>query len=530
MPLFYTNALDEEPVYERCESFGGGMDSYQRSTLLPPDAFQYGENTVVPDNFEVRTRAGADVIGSARAAKIQGIQYFDTPSYEQLIVGTNATMQHWNGSAWTTMTGWTPTDADRRLAMAQGVGKVLITDGGVLGGTTGGFAMWDGASFTLFSNTNTDPPERATILLWHAGRMWAAGFDGSATGKEDDAIWASALLAFGGGDWNGVDRSFRVGGGEGDPITALASMQDFTMAVCKQNSIHLIRTDPTNVPVTYSDNVPNEVVSYGVGCVGKRALCNYGNDLLFVSPDKSIRSLQRMQAAATQYQLSAPISLPIQPYIDRINWDYAHLIAAVKYRELALFSVPLDASTVPNYVFAWNGRLQRWVGIWSGWTPNCWEVSRFAGVQRLNHGDNAGNVRRWKDTSDATDSATYLDDAVAIPTKLWTRAFLFGEPLNDKDAYHCEVRFSQSSAVVTITLIGDNSTLKTWTADIRPNLPTLPIQLPFNLVNPTNTAARKGTRGLAPFNECYLKIESTEGWFSLRNVSLSAFINTLASR
>lgn len=520
-PMLYQEQLDEVLVYERCESFGGGVDGYTRSTLLPLDAFQYGENTLVPDNMEVRTRPGADLLGTARAAKIQGALYFDTPSVEQLIVGSDAKLWHWNGSAWTEMTGWTLSDAALAFSAAQGVEKVLFTDG------TQQMRTWDGTAWSgALGTTDNDPPAGATILLWHAGRMWAAGFAGGTSGKENDAIWASALLDFGTGKWDKADRNFRVGGGEGDPIVALASLQDFTMAVLKQNSIHLIHTDPSNIPAQYSSSIAPEILSYGIGCVGKRALCVYGNDLLFVSPDKNIYSLQRMQAAVGQYQLSAPLSLPIQPYIDRINWNVANLIAVKKYRELALFSVPLDESTVPNTVLVWNGRLGKWVGIWTGWTPNCWEVTRFSGVQRLVYGDNTGKVRQWKDFEDADEDDTYLDDADAIPTTVWTRAMLFGEPLNEKDPYHFEARFSASNSIVTITLVADNSDLKQWTADVRKIAPTLPLTLPFELAQDSNIPARRGLRGLSPFNECYFTITSSSGWFALRNVSVSAAFNS----
>src|SRR5205809_715056 len=143
MPKFYSDLLDEDLVYERCESFGGGMDSFTRSTLLAPDQFQYSENMVIPNNLEARMRPGADNMATNLVQKIQGLVY-------------------------------------------------------------------------------NDPPAGASIILWCAGRMWAAGFAGSAgAGKEDDAVCVSRLLSYGNGDWDIVDRSFRVGKGEGDPVIGL---------------------------------------------------------------------------------------------------------------------------------------------------------------------------------------------------------------------------------------------------------------------------------------------------------------------
>lgn len=531
MPQFYSDLLDEDLRYERCESFGGGMDAFTRSTLLPPDAFQYAENILIPDNLEARTRPGADRIATNLAQKIQGLIYYDTPAAKQLLTAAGGALKYTDASlaAWTAMAAFALTDGDLLFSAAQGVDKLLITDGTK-------FLQWDGANLTNFTTNPNDPPGGASIVLWHAGRMWAAGFPGTgAAGKEDDAVCVSSVLNFGNAGWDLTDRSFRVGKGEGDPILGLCSIpatvpEQVVLGVLKRNSIHLIRTDPTVEPAKYSEAMNPDLVSPGLGIVGKRAFCVHGNDLYFVAPDKSFRQISKMEAAAQQYQVGGPMSVPLQPYIDRINWTFASTIAVTGYRQLVFFAVPLDVAQSPNTVFVYSIRLQRWVGVFTGWTPNCFEVTRFNGVQRLMHGDSLGNVRQWKDYADNTDDATYLDDGAAIASKFYPRANLFQEPLNDKDLYHYEARFGQSNAVVTFTLIGDGATLKTWTADLRPQGPNLEIDLEFDLTNPTNTPARKGLRGLPPCNESYVKVESAAGWWSLKSISTSAFTNTLASQ
>jgi hypothetical protein len=458
------------------------------------------------------------------------LRYFDTPAYEQLVAAWDGVLSYWDGNQWNQMVGWSLADALVRFEAAQGVDKLAIVDGT-------DFRIWNGATFEGPTGTGaTDPPKGATVVLWHASRMWAAGFSGTDPDKFNDAIWGSTLLSFGAGDWDKTDRNFRISGGDGDPIIGLASLSSsldkgFVMAVLKQNSLWLVNTDPRAQFTNFTANLGPERISDASGVVGRRAFCVYGNDLLFVCPDRTIRSLARMQAAAGQYQLSPPLSTPIQPFVDRINWDFAHLIAAIKYRHLALFAVPLDASRVNNTVLVWNGHLNKWTGIWTGWNPNCFEVSRFSGVHRLVFGDNVGKVPQWKDWKDAQDDATYMDDDVSYRTKLWTRSMLFGEPLNDKDAFHCEERFAASNALITTTAVADNADWKTWDIDIRPARVDLPIpQLPFNLADNSNAARRKGLRNNRSFNEIFLKLESDRGWFEVRNLSLSAFINTLRNQ
>src|SRR5256885_2274831 len=92
MPEHYIDALDDELHYERCETFGGGMDNYNHPTLLEPTQYQYGLNIFIPDSLDARTRPGADRVGTARAAKIQGLFYFDTPTVEQLITASNGVL------------------------------------------------------------------------------------------------------------------------------------------------------------------------------------------------------------------------------------------------------------------------------------------------------------------------------------------------------------------------------------------------------------------------------------------------------
>lgn len=530
MPRFYIDETDDALAFERCESFGGGMDGFTRSTLLPLDAYAYGLNTIVPDGMAVGTRPGADRLGDPRESNIQGITYFDTASYEQIITAAGGVLWSWNGAAWSEMTGFTLTDSLLAFSAAQGVDTLLITDG------TQQMQSWNGLAWSgPLGSTDTDPPVGATILLWHAGRMWAAGFGGAVAGKEDDAIWGSNVLAYGSGNWNNTDRNIRVGGGEGDPIVGLASLSSsfdkgFTMAVLKRNSIWLINTDPTATFTNFSAAIGPERVSGGVGTVGKRSFCVSNNDLIYVSPDKTIRSLARMASAQGQYEISEPLSLPIQPFMRRVNWDYAHLISCVRYADMILVGVPLDSAITPDTVFAYNARLRRWVGIWTGWQVTDWAVTFFNGVAALAFGEQDGDVNVWKDQEDETDDATYLDNGVDIPTQVWSRSFLFGEPLNDKDAYHVETRFSQSNGVVNATLVADNVDLKTWQVDARQTGPVLEIDLDFDLVSDGNRPFRKGLRGLTAWNECYLKVESETGWWRLRNASLSAFVNTLKNQ
>jgi hypothetical protein len=520
MPAIANNSSDLPLLWEQIRNCAGGMDAFSDPAELAANASARLINLLIRDKAKARTRPGADGLGDAvlAAFPVKGLFYYDTPAAEQLIAVCNTAFSYWNGATWTAMGGFTPANA--RVAMAQGVDTVLISDG------TNNLRTWNGSAFTDCGATSADPPKEVTILCWHTGRMFASG-----KGSAPDTIWVSNRLAFGAGQWNATTRSFRIGGGEGDPIRALKSFTGHTLAVGKENSVWLVETDPNDEPADFSAETLGEALSYGAGLCGPEAWDVYGNDIFMVCPDRQIRTLRRMAAAAAQYELSAPISQPLQPWIDRINAAAQSTIAVKKYQELILFAVPLDSATTPDTVLVYNGRLGQWIGVWEGWTPQHWEITRFSGQHRLVFGDVAGYVNEWKDNDDAETDATYLDNGADYSTKLWTRNMSFGDVEADKVAFNTRLRFNAGNATLTFTAVGDDADLKTWSKAFEPSGDILGTDsLPFLLQSTSPTLAAASLRDLASFRELYLKIESTDGWWELRNLSVSARVRPMKTK
>jgi len=406
-PIFTIDGTDDDLQFEQVIDFSGGEDDYRRSTLIAQNQCQKLVNVIVRDNYEAWTRPGADWFASGPAgagATVRTLVYFDTPQNKFLLAICNGILsacagqnQAWQSAftASTTIggvanacssgaTSYSASNTSAQVEIAQGVDTVLISDG------VNALAMMDGSLNLGTCGTGaSDPPVGASILCWHTGRMFAAGFSGiGGSAVPRDTVAVSNLLAFGNGQWNLTTRSFRVGDGDGDPIIALYSMQDSNLAVFKANSVWLVNTPATSDPSYSQTPVPNfsavvnaESVAFGVGCVGKRALCGVAKDIFFMAQD-GVRSLQRMQAAAGQWQLSAPISQPVQQYIEQINPAAQSGIVATSYKEFVFFAIPLGTSTVNNAVLVYNTRLSAWLGCWQNWTPSAWTVSRFNSVER----------------------------------------------------------------------------------------------------------------------------------------------------
>lgn len=522
MAQLFNDALDDAPVQEQTASFAGGEDSFRQPTLLDPDQCQKLVNIIVRDNFEARTRPGADFLGGGAVGSgaCKALFYFDTPASSQLLSCFAGSVFSYSGSGlWSTLDH---TFADARIAIAQGIDKCLMSDG------QNKMVEYNGTTCAELGNTDTDPPIGATILCWHTQRMFAAGFY-----DVPDRVDVSNFLNFGNGQWNRTTRSFRVGNGDGDPIVAVASVQDFTLCFLKRNSIWLVNTDPANDrdgdqvnTLDFSVDQDSAKLSQGIGCVGRDAWCYYGNDLLFMAQD-GVRSIQRMQAAAGQWQTSPPLSQPIQPYIDRINRNAWSGIVATKYQEFAFFFVPLDNSLSNNAVLVWNGRLGKWCGMWT-WKGSAVAVTRFQGKNALVFGDTNGGVNQWKDSYSVYSDSTYKDNGADYSCVLWTKSFQFGEAASDKNGRFAWARFSAGNASLNMEWVTDFVAARVWESSVVPTGDRLGIgTFPFRLSSKNPTLIKRSLSGTHEFNEAYLSITSTHGWWFLRNITLAAFINPI---
>lgn len=630
------DALDDPLLIDGMTDFSGGQQSFLRSTIIPPNAYQLGVNGWVRDNYEFRTRPGADRIvggalpgipvnlpanyaayaatvnltantsyvlmvganevninmtnvasvvpapspfigGSGTSAQMLGIgqsiqfttgnaaavltlqitapssataavtatlfqvsnvqiqnstclglYYYDTPNYEQLLAAFNGNLWIYQGGAWA-VSLYAP--APNRLAWEQGIDQLLISDG------QNPMEIYDGQNFNPTTTVGSpgpgpnDPPQGATILCFHQGCMFAAGIPPinasnqyPGTGIFSDTVMVSNSLAFGTGAWNNTTRSFRVGSGDGEAVVAMASIQDQVLCCFKQDSVWLVNTGSTPNPSQFAANNAVASLSQGIGIVGRDAWCAYGNDLLFMAQD-GIRSVQRMQAAAGQWQLTAPLSLPIQDVIMTINWQYAFLICAKKYQEFAFFFVPTGSSTVNNTVIVYNGRINCFVGTFTNWNGQAVEITRFSGINRLVFGDTQYSVNMFKDYADGTTDSTYLDNGVSFPCQLSTRSFQHNDFVLDKQPDHAIIRFSAGNSNVEVQWYGDLVLNQTWTVNPLPKGSILGVTtiLPFQLSSVGPTVWKKSLRASKSENEGYFSLSSTSGWWWLRQVWCEAF-------
>lgn len=496
---------------------------------------------------------------------VQGIGFYDSMSslgvpIQQLLMAQGGNFYSWNGVSWSgAIPSWPQgLNASASVSMAQGIDGTLGTCMLVSDGINP-MALWNGTTFTScgLANSSTNAPSGVGIVSQIAG-MWVAAGNAmiqNSVSYPPDTLFFSNYLAGESGKWN-TTQSIRVGNGDGEPIVGLASIQStassvpiYQLAVLKANSVWIVTINPQNFSTTgtpagfaamfaqLTANPQGDQVGTGIGCVGKNAYCLYQNDLLFFSQD-GVQSLQRMQAAAGQYQLTAPLSEPIQNYIDRINWSFAGNIQAVKYRRWAIFFVPLDNSTVNNYALVWDGRIGQWM-IWTGWTPSAAVASRFAAGtsynggfsqagQQLILGNSDGSVTIWKDSPQVQYlSGTYFDNGIPIFQQLNSRAFAFQNFDFHKKPRAAQVRFNQGAANVQITTFLDSAQDDSYSESIAGGGAVLPVILPFVLGSSKPVQAYRSLLGNPYFYEAYIQITATSGWMDIREILMSAYLKSV---
>jgi hypothetical protein len=168
------------------------------------------------------------------------------------------------------------------------------------------------------------------------------------TRKITDEIAVSDIL-----DTTTFDRianQFRVSGGTADFVVAMHGFYEDQLVVLNRNSLHLI----SGTLGSLSDTKVTELTSE-VGCLARKSVMMKGNVMLFLSDD-GVYGVEFLN----DYNLRGvdePLSKNIQPYIDRLNKNFADKSVAVLHENRYYLAVPLDSSPGANDSYGNNAIL-----------------------------------------------------------------------------------------------------------------------------------------------------------------------------
>jgi hypothetical protein len=196
------------------------------------------------------------------------------------------------------------------------------------------------------------PMPGSKVGLFFGNRLWVP-IKNSATGKVDTVV-ASDLLAY--NQYDDPTHAFSINQGEDDEIIGLSKFNDFSILVFKRRNIYVI----TNA---YGDlsNLRVDRLSGSYGLLSPKAFQVIGSDIWFLN-ETGVVSLNRTDFSTVQ-ATTIPVSEPIEPLIERINWKVAKTTAVTGHWDNRFYlSVPIDGSKVNNAVIVYDFQTQSWQG------------------------------------------------------------------------------------------------------------------------------------------------------------------------
>jgi hypothetical protein len=159
-----------------------------------------------------------------------------------------------------------------------------------------------------------------------------------------------------------IENQFRVSGGTADYVVGMHGFYDDALVVLNRNSLHLVKgTQGSLLDVTVKE------LTSEVGCLARKSVVMKGNTMMFLSDD-GVYSLHFID----EYNLRGAeesISKNIQPYIDRINKNFAADAVGILFDNRYYLAVALDSvagandARGNNSILVYNFKNQGWESL-----------------------------------------------------------------------------------------------------------------------------------------------------------------------
>jgi hypothetical protein len=157
--------------------------------------------------------------------------------------------------------------------------------------------------------------------------------------------------------YNEATQRFRINAGSSDRIVRILPWNQTTLVIFKDQSVHTLG----NVYGNLAD-IRTDVLTSEFGLVGRDAVAMVGRDIVFLGHG-GVYSLQ--MALDNKLQASAdPLSGPMQPLMDRIQWAHAHKAQMAYDDSRLLLAVPMDGADFCNAVLVFDYLTRAWHGRW----------------------------------------------------------------------------------------------------------------------------------------------------------------------
>lgn len=138
-----------------------------------------------------------------------------------------------------------------------------------------------------------------------------------------------------------IENQFRISGGTADYVVGMHGFYDDALVVLNRNSLYIVKGTLGSLLDTQVKELTSEI-----GCLARKSVVMRGNTMIFLSDD-GVYSLEFLN----DYNLRGsdePISKNIQPYINRINKNYAADAVGILYDNRYYLAVALDSVAGAN--------------------------------------------------------------------------------------------------------------------------------------------------------------------------------------
>ena len=226
-------------------------------------------------------------------------------------------------------------DGDVVTIVSQG-----IIDGTIRGGTT---------------PTECDFPPTSTAI-YHKNRIYCK--------YSRDEIAVSDYLPDVNGNWKFdlTIQALTINQGDEQEIVGFHPWTRDEILVFKTNSIYAAKfADNVSSPDVVLADSYVRTLTYDIGCVAKKSIANISGNVFFLSK-KGVYRLEP-QLDTNLLANTAPMSIGVQKYVDRINQNYVKNSVGAVFNGRYYLAVPLDNSTVNNCMLVYNLINQMWESV-----------------------------------------------------------------------------------------------------------------------------------------------------------------------
>jgi len=176
-------------------------------------------------------------------------------------------------------------------------------------------------------------------ILFTSNYKFAADLSGSPTAAYDktDFVFLTDFLD---PTTTYFTNHMRINQGSDDELVDVASISDNEVICFKDRSVFYLTSVTSDSGTTPTPVLKSLISDYGLSA--KSAFAVVGRDVLFMSDRRGVVSLRHTEQGE-MFGVDEPISKPIQPLIDSIDWRYGHKIRMAYWDNKLFVAVPLGS-------------------------------------------------------------------------------------------------------------------------------------------------------------------------------------------